>query len=820
MNERLKLEVLLAAIDKVTGPLKAIAKGSGETSKALKAARGELDALQATAGKIDSFRKVSKDAAITGNMLKAAQDRVRAVKDEIAKVPVPTRDMARALKEAQAEASGLKMRHNDLIARQQKLRSTLAGAGIDTKKLADHSRELKQRQEEAAKAVDKHSAALKAQNALLARMHAARANYARSLATAQRMRDMGMVAAGAGAAIGLPVAKATKDFATFEDAMLGVAKQVEGARDANGKLTVTYYEMGRAIKDMSERIPMATTEIAAIVEAGARMGIQGRKNLLIYAETTAVMAEAFELPVEQVGEQIGKISNLYKVPIQDIKALGDTINWLDDNALSKGGDIIEVMQRVAGSASMVNMNFREAAALGSTFLSLGSTSEVAASATNAMIRELSVATMQSKRFKAGLDMIKLDAKAVQLGMSKDATGTILKVLDAIKALPREQQLEAATRLFGKEFGDDAAKLAENMGEYRRQLELVNAASAKGSMDREAQARKESINARLQIAKNAMFNISSDLGEHLKPALVETLEKTLAIVQAVRAWAAENPGFAGGLMTAVKWLSVGVTAIGALLLAVGGILVPIAAFKFGMAAIGITGGAAAAGVWAFLKPVLLVAGAAYAGWQAGKLLGAGIDALLSKALGYKTSLGSALYDLVQLVTALPGKFMAAGAQIIDGLIAGIKQRWQALKDMVGSVADSTVGWLKDKLGIRSPSRVFAELGGFTMAGFEQGILRGQDGPLAALAKAAKGFAAAGAGVALSGAALAMPTLDTRPPLAMGGAGGMAGGPMIVQITINPSPGMNEQALAKAVAAELQKIEAQRAARGRSRLTDRD
>lgn len=817
--ERLRLEVLLAAIDKATGPLKAIAKGSGATAAALKAARGELAGLQAQSGKIETFRKISKDAAITGNMLKASQERIRTLKEEIAKLPAPTRDMARALKAAQTEASGLKMRHNDLIARQQALRTSLTGAGIDTRKLSDHSRDLAARQLEAAKAVAKHDTALKAQNKTLARMHAARANYDKSMATAGKVRNAGMMAGAAGAAIGLPVAKALKDVATFEDAMLGVAKQVEGARDENGKLTATYYEMGQAIKAMSERIPMATTDIAAIVEAGAKMGIQGKQNLLIYAETTAVMAEAFELPVEQIGEQIGKISRLYKIPIQDVKALGDAINWIDDNAESSGGDIIEVMQRVAGSATMVGMNFKEAAALGSTFLSLGSTAEVAASATNAMIRELSVATMQSNRFKTGLDMIKLDANAVQLGMSKDSTGTIIKVLEAIKQLPQEKQLEAATRLFGKEFGDDASKLAQNLTEYRRQLELVNAESSKGSMQREADARKESINARMLMAQNAMFNISSDLGDHLKPALVETLEKTLAIVQGVRAWAAENPGFASGLMTAVKWLSIGVTAIGALLLVASAFLVPLAAINFGLAAIGTTAGAAAAGFWAFLKPVMLVAGAAYAGWQAGKLLGAGLDWLLSKALGYQTTLGASLYDLVQLVSNLPGQFMTVGGQVIDGLIAGIKQRWEALKGAVSGIADSTVGWLKDKLGIRSPSRVFAELGGFTMEGFEQGILRGQDGPLAALAKAAKGITAAGAGMLVSGAAMAMPALDTRPPLGMGG-GATGGGGNTYIFQIHAAPGMNVNDLAGEIERKIRQLDAEKAARGRSRLADRD
>lgn len=73
--------------------------------------------------------------------------------------------------------------------------------------------------------------------------------------------------------------------------------------------------------------------------------------------------------------------------------------------------------------------------------------------------------------------------------------------------------------------------------------------------------------------------------------------------------------------------------------------------------------------------------------------------------------------------------------------------------------------------------------------------------------------------VSGAAMALPALDTRPPLGMGGFGA-AGGAMIVQITVNPSPGMDEQALARAVAAELQRIEAQRAARVRSRFADMD
>ncbi|MDA1379949.1 hypothetical protein PCI56_09095 [Plesiomonas shigelloides subsp. oncorhynchi] len=47
------------------------------------------------------------------------------------------------------------------------------------------------------------------------------------------------------------------------------------------------------------------------------------------------------------------------------------------------------------------MDYKQAAALGSTFLSLGAAPEVAASASKAMVRELGIASMQSQRFSDG-----------------------------------------------------------------------------------------------------------------------------------------------------------------------------------------------------------------------------------------------------------------------------------------------------------------------------------------------------------------------------------------------------------------------------------
>ena len=54
------------------------------------------------------------------------------------------------------------------------------------------------------------------------------------------------------------------------------------------------------------------------------------------------------------------------------------------------------------------------------------------------------------------------------------------VLEKIKKLKAEDQMTVTTQLFGKEYGDDAAKLANNLDVLYRQLKLVNAEKSKGS----------------------------------------------------------------------------------------------------------------------------------------------------------------------------------------------------------------------------------------------------------------------------------------------------------------------------------------------------
>lgn len=359
------------------------------------------------------------------------------------------------------------------------------------------------------------------------------------------MADAGMAIGAVTAAVataGLPIVQA----AQFETAMLGVAKQVDGARDAGGRLTSVYFDMAKQVQLLGREIPIATNDLAEMVAAGARMGV-ARDGLLQFTRTAAMMAEAFELPAGELAEQMGKIAGLYKIPIPAIGELADTINYLDDNAISKGGDIIDYLTRVGGVAGAVKVTDKQMAALGSTLLTLGERTETAGTATNALFQKLAAADKGTAKFKSAMEEIGLTTEAVQKGMQSDAMGTLLQVLDAVGKLPAESRLGVLTELVGLEHADTLAKLATNTGELRKQLGLANSEMAKGSMQKEFAARLETTNAQWQIAKNRIVEVSVNLGAVLLPAINQVLGAFGSVTSGVADFVRENEVLVGNVV---------------------------------------------------------------------------------------------------------------------------------------------------------------------------------------------------------------------------------------------------------------------------------
>ena len=107
----------------------------------------------------------------------------------------------------------------------------------------------------------------------------------------------------------------------------------------------------------------------------------------------------------------------------------------------------------------------------------------------------------------------------------------------------------------------------------------------------------------------------------------------------------------------------------------------------------------------------------------------------------------------------------------------------------------------------------------MAGLTKGLEGGQKGPLNALSSMGKQLTAAGT-LALSATAMPALAVDDRPPISSSPAAAVYDSHDTYEFTITAAPGMDLQGMEKTLRAMLNKIENEKKARQRSKLSDRE
>ncbi len=879
MADNLRLRVVLDLAERVLAPMKRISSSSSDAARALKAAKDRLKELNAQQAQVGEFRTLKTNLQETAAKLTEAQAKVGALARAYGQAGPPTRAMERDMARAKREAAALTAQHSQQQEKLQQLRTRLSAAGISTRELGAQSQRLRGDIAATNAAITEQTAKLRANAEQHKQLAKLRDQHAKAMLHTGMAAGTGlaMQAAGRkGVDIGMgPV----KDYSKHEDAMIGIARQVPGARDEMGQLTTVYRQAEADVRELSGQIPIATTEIAKMMTAAARMEVptgQLKEFTLLASE----MATAFDAVPDQLTESMGKVAKNFKIPLTDIRGLADSINYLDDNAISNGADIIDFLNRTSGVVSTVAMSAKDAAALGSTLLTLGERPETASTAANAIVQKFAAATKGTKKFQEAMAEIGLSSQDVQMGMSKDATATLDKVVAAIGQLPEDKRIGVMVELVGMEHSDTLAKLVDKPEELARQRQLANSKGADGSMAREAAARNAALSAQYVMLKNRVFNLKSAMGEQLAPVLTQLMKAVNPLLEKFTKWVQQNP-------TLVKWILGTAIALSALLAAVGLLLVPMAIlagkamlvrFVFARLALSLGGmrtAATAAGpamgflarmaVWVgrvlsfvpvvlgYVGRALLVIGRVLMFTPWGRAIGllataavmiyrnwdgikGGLIAIWEQLSGAtaawwaRTTAGAAA--LWQTLVSLKDRFFTAGGDLMDGLINGITSRVQMVRDAIGGVADDVGAWFREKLGIASPSKVFMQYGGWISEGAALGIQGGQGAVrTAALAMAT---AATSAVPMVAGAAALGPDgqptlqaqalrLDTRPPLmaqATGPRAGGGGGGSTYNITINAAPGMDPKELVRLISAEMDRRERSQKSRVLSSMSDID
>ena len=394
-----------------------------------------------------------------------------------------------------------------------------------------------------------------------------------SLKTTQKMGALaktGMASLGTLASSATAVAGTIRGLADpaikFESAMADVRKVVDFDTPEQFK------EMGNDILKLTRTIPMAGEEIAAIVAAGGQSGV-ARENLLGYAKDAATMGVAFDMAAGDAGEAMATMANVLGKPITEMAQFGDVINHLSDNANSKAKDIVNVITRVGSDTRMLGLSEKQAAALGSTFLSMGKAPELAAQA----VKGMSSAFLQLKAgaHEKELKQLGFTTKSFAAAMNKDAQGAISSFIEKVKKMPKDKQYPLLAKVFGKQYADDVLLLAQNTGEYNRQLGLLQETDANGnlkyigSMQREFENRSNTTENKLTKLKSSLAEIATKIGNAFLPVITSFVENITPVIYSITEWIETNPQ----LMEWVLTIGGGIGAV------VGGLLTLHSAFSF-------------------------------------------------------------------------------------------------------------------------------------------------------------------------------------------------------------------------------------------------
>ncbi|WP_265014728.1 phage tail tape measure protein [Wolbachia endosymbiont (group B) of Camptogramma bilineatum] len=332
--------------------------------------------------------------------------------------------------------------------------------------------------------------------------------------------------------LGLTLAAPLKAAISFESAMADVKKVVKFEdKDVNG-LT----KLGETLKAMSRTIPLSAAELAQITASGGQLGIAA-KDLAIFTDTVAKMATAFDMSAEEAGEAIAKLSNIYQIEIGEMANIGDAINHISDNTAAKAKEIVPTLNRIGGTARQFGLTAVEAGALASSFISLGKAPEKAGTAINAMLSKLQTASKQGGNFQKAFQVLKINAQEFEKAIGKNAQGTLLKFLETVAKLDKQERSSVLFDLFGLEYQDDIALLTGSLDEYRKSLRLINE-EYHGSMQREFENRANTKANNLQLLKNSIAEVGMNLGYVLLPPLNFTVNLLRSATTQVALYAKE------------------------------------------------------------------------------------------------------------------------------------------------------------------------------------------------------------------------------------------------------------------------------------------
>jgi len=806
MTDKLRLEVLLAAVDKVTGPLKTIATGSKVTAQALGETEAALKKLQAQQRALTNFER--------------ERDKLDNAREQL--------QQAKALGVTGAAAKALTADYEKQLNVVKKLQADMAARGwgdasVDQRQLAASIAAANTQ-------IDAQRRKLQQQQQVEERLRTLREKHGADMA---RLGMRGAMAAGtymAGQRLGGAMMPAVKAFAEADTATSQLRAAFMGA---DGSLPKEFEQISALAERLGDKLPGTTAEFINMMAMLRRQGISAQTILGGTGEAAAYLGVQLRMPVTEAAEFAAKMQDATQTTEADMMGLMDTIQ----RSFYLGVDANNMLQgftKVAAIMPLLGKKGLEASNMLAPMLVMMDQAGMKGEAAGNAIRKVVQLGMDAEKVAKANKM--LAGTGVQLKFFDKAGkfagfDNLFEQLDKLKAIGSDV---ARIAVLKKIFGDDAEThqvlgtlMEKGRAGYDEALQKMR---AQADLRMRINEELKTLANTAEAAQGSFTNMLKDLGASIAPELKALLGWLGELAAGVGAWARENPRAAKALMLLAAGTAGLLVVLGGLGMALVAVLGPLAVLNFMTARFGLGLLAARVGAAGATGGVALLARAAgwlTTSWAALRGLGmAGMFKAMGAAIASPAAWLGVLKGGIMGVFRLLTMFARANpvAAIVLGLVglfAGLYAQWDKIKEFFDKGEWMKMGaaiWEGIEWGLNAATMgMYSIIKGLVTTAWSaaKSVLgMGGAGGKAAAAAAVVGAAAAMPAAAGTGAALKAPITMAAPrPAGTLGSGSY-------NITVNAAPGMDERAVGRAVASELDRRERQQASRRYSALSDTD
>lgn len=330
-------------------------------------------------------------------------------------------------------------------------------------------------------------------------------------------------------------------------------RELANVRKTTGFLDSDINRLGDSLLEMSRRIDVSAVDLAKIAAAAGQQGLAGEgvEGIIQFTESVSRMSSVLDITAEDAARNIGKIANIFKIPLKEIENAVSVFNEVSNNSTAEGEELLDVVKRIGDAAG--NLNLEQATALGATGLDFGQSPEVVGTAFAKVFTSL---TQKSADFGRLLYKDASDATERWLAdLNQDGLESFKKVLEGIRKLNVTDQQNTIVKLFG---GGRIGALINKMVQdttnsvLDRNFESAKKGAQGISALKEQATVLNTLDAQAKMALNSLTKLGIDASEALLKPLTQYAAQLNQALQGpqIKAFVADVIGAVGDTAGAV------------------------------------------------------------------------------------------------------------------------------------------------------------------------------------------------------------------------------------------------------------------------------